>query len=325
MVRPLRILFEGATYHIFSKGNLDDFILAEKKDKGYFLKLLGDGAEKYLVDIFTYCLMDNHYHLLARTQKANLPVFMHFLLSSYSSYLAREGRKGHIFAGRYKAILIDTEEYLLTVSKYIHLNPIKALLTDSPGEYKWSGYKYFLINRKAPAWFEREWVVDFFAPGLGDSLIRYREFVEKDMDKEYPYPQDKVVAQAILGNEEFVKKAMAKHESRILCNEITRRRQLLLHLSLKEINQSVCRYYDLPELKRKPDIAYGTRQKARVSFIYLAREYTHYTNAEIAELIGDISGAGVSESYRRTKKSIDSDEKLQAEINKIKRIVLEES
>ena len=136
MSRPLRILFEGATYHIFSKGNLDDFILTEKKDKGYFLKLLGEGAEKYVVDIYTYCLMGNHYHLLARTQRANLPTFMHFLLSSYASYLGREGRRGHIFAGRYKAILIDTEEYLLTVSKYIHLNPIKALLVDTPSEYK---------------------------------------------------------------------------------------------------------------------------------------------------------------------------------------------
>jgi REP element-mobilizing transposase RayT len=208
-----------------SKGNLDDFILSAGKDKGYFVKLLGKGAEKYRVDVFAYCIMGNHYHLLARTQEANLPDFMHFLLSSYASYMAREGRKGHIFAGRYKAILIDTEEYLLTVSKYIHLNPIKTGMVQSPSEYKWSGYRYYFAKRKTPDWFDREWVNDYFGPGFQGSLDRYREFVEMDMDKEYPYPQDKVVAQTILGDDKFVKEVMKKHKPSVTSNEIAGRRQ----------------------------------------------------------------------------------------------------
>jgi len=317
MVRPLRILFEGATYHIFSKGNLDDFILLENKDKGYFLKLLGIGAEKFCVDVLNYCLMGNHYHLLARTQKANLPGFMHFLLSSYASYQARQGRKGHIFAGRYKAILINTEEYLLTVSKYIHLNPVKAALVDNPSEYRWSSYKYYLPGSKIPDWVDRKWLLDFFGPGLCESLKRYKEFVETDLEAEFPYPQENVVARAILGNEDFVKEAIAKHQANIASKEITRKKELLRRLSLEEIQQKTCSYYHLNDLRKNAFKASGNYQRARRSFIYLAREYTDFSNAEIANAVGDIGPSGVSESYRRTARLVDLNAQLKKEIGAI--------
>ncbi len=314
MVRPLRIQFEGATYHILSKGNLDEFIFPEDKDKGYFLKLLGDGADKYRVDVFTYCLMRNHYHLLIRTQEANLPTFMHFLLSSYASYLARKGLKGHIFAGRYKAILVDIEEYLLTVSKYIHLNPVKAALTDKPSDYKWSGYRYYLHSRKVATWLKREWVVDYFGPGFCESLQRYREFVEVDMDKEYPYPHDKVIAQAILGNEEFVKVAIAKHKRSITSGEVTGKKTLLERTSINTIYLEVCRHYGLKNLKRNSCIARENCNNARRLFIYLARNYTRSSNGEIAEMIGDIGHSGVSGSYRRVKSLMEKDKRVEKEI-----------
>jgi putative transposase len=300
MVRPIRILFEGATYHVLSKGNLDDFIFSEAKDKGYFLKLLGEGAGKYCADILSYCLMGNHYHLLVRTRKANLPIFMHFLLSSYASYQAREGRKGHIFAGRYRAILVNTEEYLLSVSKYIHLNPVKAALVDSPGEYRWSGYRFYSQGRKVPVWIDREWVMEYYGPELDDSLRRYREFVEADLDKEFPYPNENVVAQAILGNEDFVKEAIAKHRSNISSSQITRKKELVGQISLEEIHQAVCGYYGLNDLRKKEYAASGINQRARKSFVYLARRNTQYSNSDIADVLGNISASGVSESYRRT-------------------------
>jgi len=324
MVRPLRILFEGATYHVLSKGNLDDFILSEPKDRGYFVKLLGRGADKYCVDILTYCLMGNHYHLLARTNKANLPAFMHFLLSSYASYQAREGRKGHIFAGRYKAILIDTEEYLLTVSKYIHLNPIKAALADSPSEYKWSGYQYYFPGRKVPAWIDRDWVLEYFGPRLVSSLRRYREFVEDNINREFPYPQEKVVAQAILGNEDFVREAIARHEFNISSSEVTRKKELLRPLTLEGIHNEVCSYYGLNDLRKNGFNASSICQGARRSFIYLAREYACFSNREIADAVGDIHPSGVSESYRRTAKSIDSNDQLRSEIEAIGNAIVRE-
>ena len=142
------------------------------------------------------------------------------------------------------------------------------------------------------------------------------------MDKDYPYPQDKVVAQSILGDEEFVKEAIAKHEFYISSKNISHRKELLSQLTLEEIYRGVCCYFDVPELKKGPYMASNICQSARRSYIYLAREYTHYTNTEIAEILGDITGSGVSSSYKRTNKLIRSDEKIAREIKMLEEAVL---
>jgi len=322
MVRPLRILFKDAVYHVISKGNLDDYILADDLDKAYFLAQLIKGAERYNVGVFTYCLMSNHYHLLIQTREKNLPQFMHFLLSSYANYLFRKKEKrGHIFAGRYRAILIDTEEYLLTVSKYIHRNPIKAALVKSPSEYEWSSYRHFCNARKIPKWMSIDWVEDFFGPDFREAMAAYREFVELELEEEFEYPYEKVVAQSILGNEDFVKEAVAKHEASIAESGVTSRGALLGDVSLQEISQTICDHYGIRSLKIAAIEENATCRKARNVFIYLARIHTYSSNAEIAQFLGDIGRTGVSECYRRILNGIqgvgETKKDLGGEINTI--------
>ncbi|MBN2027088.1 MAG: transposase [Actinobacteria bacterium] len=317
MVRPLRILFKDAVYHVISKGNLGDYILAKDQDKEYFLGQLIKGAEKYNVGVFAYCLMGNHYHLLVQTREKNLPQFMHFLLSSYASYLFREKEKrGHIFAGRYKAILVSTEEYLLTVSKYIHRNPIKAALVSSPSEYKWSSYMYFCDVRGTPKWMSVDWVKDFFGADSRDAMTAYREFVEQDLDKEYEYPYEKVVAQSILGNDDFVKEAVSKHEASIAESGITSRGMLLKDVSLKELFQAVCDHYGVSNLKITTIEEKTTHREARNAFVYLARCHTYSSNAKIAGFLGDIGRTGVSESYRRIIKGMQGNSKSNEDLSR---------
>ncbi len=131
MARPLRIEYEGAFYHITARGNERKRVFLSKADYEKFLADLRSSAERFSVVIHCYVLMGNHYHLIVETPKANLSSFMHAIQSGYTTYFnTKRGRSGHLFQGRYKSILIDKDAYLLELSRYIHLNPVRARMRE---------------------------------------------------------------------------------------------------------------------------------------------------------------------------------------------------
>ncbi len=133
MARPLRIQYEHAVYHITGRGNERKKVFITKADYQRFKEYLHQTADRYGFILHAYVLMGNHYHLLGETPQANLSAVMHFLTGSYTTYFNRKrGRSGHLFQGRYKAILIDRDSYLLELSRYIHLNPVRAHLVERP-------------------------------------------------------------------------------------------------------------------------------------------------------------------------------------------------
>ena len=243
----MRIQYEGAFYHVISRGNAGQYLYVSEEDKGYFLQLLGRGAERYEVEVYAYCVMGTHYHLLVQTIRANLSEFMHFLGSSYGNYMVRKGWVGHVFAGRYRAICIQKEEYLLVVSRYIHLNPVGAGLVRRPEDYRWSSYSHIVEDKNIPAWLNRGWLEEYFGPGMQDAKARYREFMEAVSDGPPPYPHENIVAQAILGNEEFVTKikSIVGRENKPI--EAAGRLSLAKPLALEGLYGAVCRYYGLPD------------------------------------------------------------------------------
>src|SRR4030042_1953782 len=162
MARALRIQYEGAHYHIFSKGNRDECIFGKDEDKDYFVYLLSQGQGKYRIEIDAYCVLGTHYHMLIQTPEPNLADFMHYIGSSYGSYLAKNDWRGHIFWGRYNSILVDHEEYLMSLSRYIHFNPIEAGIVELPEQYRWSSYVYYLNGAQSPSWLSTTWIVDLF-------------------------------------------------------------------------------------------------------------------------------------------------------------------
>ncbi|MBW2065942.1 MAG: transposase [Deltaproteobacteria bacterium] len=139
MARPLRVEYPGAYYHVMSRGNNQERIYEDDTDREKFLEYLGKASERFSIIIYTYCLMNTHYHLLVQTPEANLSLAMQWLNVSYATYLNRKrGRYGHLFQGRFKALLIDADGYLTHLSRYIHLNPVRAKMVSLPAEYPWS-------------------------------------------------------------------------------------------------------------------------------------------------------------------------------------------
>jgi len=151
MVRPLRVQYEGAFYHIITRGQRRESIFKDNHDREEFLERLSITVSKYGVLLHAYCLMDNHYHLLIETPKANLSQAMRYFNGSYANYFRiRHKLIGSIFQGRYKSIVVEKEDYLLQLSAYIHLNPVRAKMVKNPENYKWSSFRFYFGNEEIP-------------------------------------------------------------------------------------------------------------------------------------------------------------------------------
>src|SRR5688572_13417680 len=145
MSRPLRIQYPGAVYHIMNRGRVRQPTFVDEADYRAFLETLGEANGQWGIEVFAYCLMGNHYHLCLRTQMGNLSRIMRHVDGIYTQRFNRRHRRdGTLFRGRYKGILIDADEYLAAVVRYIHLNAVAAGLVKMPEEYRWASHQYYL-------------------------------------------------------------------------------------------------------------------------------------------------------------------------------------
>lgn len=164
MSRPWRIEYEGALYHLLSRGNERSDIFINDKDRAGFLDAVGQMSERFDIDIFAYLLMDNHYHLLVRTRQANLKRAMQWFGSTYTQrFNRRHFRSGHLFQGRYQSIIIQNDAYLLQLSYYNHRNPLRAGIVRRLASYRWSSYNAYAYGRKTPNWLSTDMILDQFA------------------------------------------------------------------------------------------------------------------------------------------------------------------
>ncbi len=160
MTRPLRVEYSGAIYHIINRGNAGENLFKGIKDRENFLKYLEKAVDRFSVKIHTYCLMTNHYHFLVETLQPNLSKAFQWINVSYAAYFNRKyRRKGHLFQGRFKSILVDADEYLKQLSRYIHLNPVRTKLVEHPGDYPWSSYPVYIGKKKSPGWLQTRWLL----------------------------------------------------------------------------------------------------------------------------------------------------------------------
>jgi REP element-mobilizing transposase RayT len=184
MSRAWRIEYEGALYHLLSRGNDGSTIFVDDKDRGRFLDAVGEMSERFNIDIFAYVLMDNHYHLLVRTRRANLKKAMHWFGTTYTQrFNRRHFRSGHLFQGRYKSIIIENDAYLLQLSYYIHRNPLRAGIVKRLAGYRWSSYKVYAYGRKAPKWLSTDLILSQFGDDQ-DCHRGYRKKVQKYASEE---------------------------------------------------------------------------------------------------------------------------------------------
>ena len=180
MSKPRSFLAQSF-YHIISRGNNRQNIFLTKRDNIRYLKCLEKYAEKFNISIITYCLMPNHVHLLIKIGALlTIPEFMQALNTAYTKYFnARHSASGHLFEGPYKHVLIETDEYLVHLSRYIHLNPTSSGLVKTPENYEWSSYRHFL-NLEKSNFIEDSPVLTYFSSE--NPIDDYKEFVESRVD-----------------------------------------------------------------------------------------------------------------------------------------------
>lgn len=213
MVRPLRIEYPDALYHVTCRGNERKAIFKDDKDRKSFLDVLSQSREIYNVEVFSYVLMKNHFHLLIKTPLGNLSMFMRHFNITYTSYFNRRHRRvGHLYQGRYKSMVIDSDEYLSVTSRYIHLNPvrIKEIRKKSVEEkfkylnnYKWSSFPGFISKRKMEAFVNYEPVLLEFGGVNKRGRKEYQKLICSNMADGLEI-KDQVIGQSILGGEEFI-------------------------------------------------------------------------------------------------------------------------
>jgi REP-associated tyrosine transposase len=202
MARPLRVEFAGAIYHVTARGNARAAIFHDDADRELFLSVLGEVAERMRWLVHAMCLMDNHYHLLIETPEGNLSRGMRQMNGVYTQrYNRRHARVGHIFQGRFKAILVERESYLLELARYIVLNPVRARVVEDPGRYRWSSYQATIGKVVQPPWLNTDWLLSQFAKTRPVAQQRYAKFVSEG--RNVPSPWTQLQGQVLLGCEAF--------------------------------------------------------------------------------------------------------------------------
>jgi putative transposase len=157
MTRPLRIEFAGAVYHVTSRGDRREPIFEGNEDRHEFIRILANALERFDAQCLAYCLMGNHYHFVLLTRQANLSRLMRQINGVYTqSFNRRHGKTGHLFQGRFKAILVDRDSYLLAVCRYVEMNPVAAQLVETPQAWRWSSYRAHVGLESTPDWLDTE-------------------------------------------------------------------------------------------------------------------------------------------------------------------------
>ena len=204
MARPLRIEYPGAVYHVTSRGNARKKVFRDDQDREIFLDTLASVVKRYNWLCHAYCLMDNHYHLMIETIDANLSQGMRQLNGVYTQrYNKRHGKTGHIFQGRFKAILAQKDSHLLELGRYVVLNPVRARIIEDPKDWKWSSYPATAGLTKAPDYVTVDWLLQQFGNNRMTAQGRYKEFVYEGIKKKAS-PWKELQGQILLGDKEFI-------------------------------------------------------------------------------------------------------------------------
>ncbi|TKB46044.1 REP-associated tyrosine transposase [Thalassotalea mangrovi] len=218
MSRPLRIEYEGALYHVTSRGNERRNIYRDTVDYQMFLTVLTHVCNRFNWIIHAYCLMPNHYHLLLETPEPNLSTGMRQLNGVFTQkFNWRYKRQGHLFQGRYKAILVQRENYFLELCRYIVLNPVRAKgLVSRLDEWRWSSYLSTIGKISSPNWLATDKTLSLFASNRAAATLQYQRFVSQGADVEI---WQHLKNQVFLGDLDFVNNAldMLKDSNQSLC------------------------------------------------------------------------------------------------------------
>jgi REP element-mobilizing transposase RayT len=283
MARKPRLHYIGAVYHVMVRGNSGQNIFADDEDRYRFYLFLQEGVEKFGHRIHAFCLMNNHVHLAIQVGDKPLSRIMQNLCFRYTQWVnSRQKRVGHLFQGRYKAIVVDADAYLVELVRYIHLNPVRAKLVKSPKDYPWSSHRvYIYIGQETLPWLTTDWVLSQFAQRLKTARIRYSEFVTSGRDEGHRQEFHSGTSQGrILGDDTFIERVYTESDQGE--NKA---------VTLDEIINRVGKIYGLTE----EEITAGGKQR-----------YASEARGMIAYLVREVSGLSLTDLSSRMKRDVTS-------------------
>ena len=236
MARPLRLELAGALYHVTSRGDGREDIYLSDDDRQAWLETLAQVCERFNWVCHAYCQMGNHYHLLIETPDANLSKGMRQLNGVYTQRFNRSHQRvGHVFQGRFKAILVEKDSYLLELARYVVLNPLRARMIRQLDQWPWSSYPATCGRVAKPDWLQTDFILSQFSARRARAIAKYRTFVHEG--KGLPSVWEQLQGQIFLGSENFVEKMQAKIDQRPALTEIPRAQRRALTRALSAFAQ----------------------------------------------------------------------------------------
>ena len=313
MARPLRIEYEGACYHVTARGNDRKKIFFSPRDYERFREYLVMAGERFGCLLHAYVLMGNHYHLLLETPLGNLSRVMHYIKGSYTTYVnTKRKRSGHLFQGRYKSIVVDTDSYLLELSRYIHLNPVRAGIQGRPEDYQYSSYRNYLQQEEDDL-VSRKLTFQLLSCNQESAANLYREFVESSLGKALQNPLENTYGGVVL---RFVRQLLDRLEGQVgEKEELSHRKALTAPTTVGEVLTVITSTFNIG----KEDLGDSLHRKARDFAIYLLKRQTAASNKEIGTELGRMSSAAVAKAWQRIRAKLNKNAELAAEVKVIKR------
>lgn len=291
MARKPRIHLPGGLYHVIFRGNGGQSVFLTEDDRYRFYLLLQEGTCRFGYRVHAFCLMTNHIHIALQAGDIPLSRGMHNLSFRYTRWINwREKRTGHLFQGRYKAVLIDGDSYLLELIRYIHLNPVRAGMVNDHEEYPWSSHRAYLGKEFLP-WLTTDWMLGQFGKSVAKARAGYRTFVLDGLGEEYrPEFHGGREDSRLLGDDSFMDKCLASLGD------------IPLRLTTQEIVDKVCHVYNIDEATLKMQSQQRVASEARAVIGWLARELGCATLSDVGKFVnrdvGSISSSVSRLSYR---------------------------
>ena len=316
MGRQWRIEFAGALYHILSRGNEGRDIFYNDEDRLLFLDTMAEMSERFDLNIHAYVLMDNHYHILLKTNLPNLSKAMQWFGLAYTRrFNNRHSRSGHLFQGRYKSIIIENDAYLIRLSCYIHRNPLRAGIVKRLADYKWSSYQYYAYRKKPPRWLATDMILSQFK-NTNNRNKAYREKAQKYSEEESQIWEDLKYG-IILGSKNYVSKIKSAYLPDSPDSEIPQQKIMAKEINSDKLLDVAAEHLkcNLERFKQAPRISSREKQDRDI-LMYLLWKTGRLTNKTIGSIFG-VTYSSVSHSIGKLNAKLKKDKALRYKIDRI--------
>jgi len=317
MTRPLRIEYPGAWYHVMNRGRRREKIFSTSEDYELFISVLKETVEMLNLKVAAYCLMSNHYHLLVYTPDGNISRCMRHVNGVYTQRFNRLHQKdGQLFRGRFKSVVVDKDNYLLEVLRYIHNNPLRAGMVETIDDYVWSSHNGYRSRAKKWDWLYKDLLLAMFSGKINQAMKAYLEFISEREPEEIESFYSKKNLPSILGDDDFKDWVKEEFSHLRFKPEIPESKELAL--SSIRIMELVSRVFNV-DIVALQHSKRGTENIPRDAAFYIQRKYCGQTLVELGKDFGVANYSSVSSAIERTKFRLSKNKSLKDKIAKIEK------